>query len=172
MPHLHRKLLPLLLLLVCTGCKTADKKKKDPPKPPPPAWIVLRIEVQPDLNPNDLGEPTPLDLRVYQLTDRPTFTEASFEEVWTKDTEVLGTSVVGEPKVLTFEPRPADAPVSAHELKLDPTVKFLGLMGLFSAERKEGLEERKLVVSLDEARMRVLVLSGHKIEIRDPEPEE
>ncbi len=159
----------LTILMVAVGCKT---KKEEPPKPPPPPTSVLmRVISAPDLNPNDKGEATPLDLRIYQLTERPTFTEASFEELWTKDKAVLGATLLGEATVLNFRPGAKGADPTAHEIKLSPKTKFLGLMGLFSAERKEGLEERKLVVTVPEAGISVIVLTKHKIVLQAPKKE-
>lgn len=149
------------------GCATQKTTPQAAPRKPPRASVVVRVKAAPDVNPNDRGEPTPVDVRVYQLTDRVAFTEAAFEELWTSATR-LGTSALGEPKVLTFEPQPADAAPQAHELKLDPTAQYLGIMALYSAERKEGLEERKLCVAIDEAAMKIIVLSGHAVRLEDP----
>ena len=54
-----------------------------------PSNMTLRLLPRPDLNPNDLGEPTPLDVRIYQLSDKRLFTQASFEELWTDDKKLL-----------------------------------------------------------------------------------
>jgi type VI secretion system VasD/TssJ family lipoprotein len=155
-----------LVVAFAGGCKT-QSQPPPPPRKPPRASVVLRFRAAPDMNPNDRGESTPVDVRVYQLKDRVAFTEAAFEELWTDATR-LGASALGEPKVFTFEPQAADAAPLAHELKLDPTTQFLGIMGLFSAERKEGLEERKLCVSVDEAAMKIVGLTGHTVRIEDP----
>jgi type VI secretion system protein VasD len=155
------------LVGVLAGCKT-QAPPPPPPRKPPRASVVLRFRPAPDLNPNDRGEPTPVDVRVYQLKDRVAFTEAAFEELWTNAAQRLGPSSLGEPKVYTFEPHAADAAPVAHDLPLDPTTQFLGVMALYSAERKEGLEERKLCVSVDEAAMKIIVLTGHAIRLEDP----
>lgn len=152
-------------MIVVTGCKS---KEEAPPPPPPRTNVILRFKPAPDMNPNDRGEATPLDVRIYQLKDKQAFSEAAFEELWVDATTRLGTSLVAEPKVFTFEPQPADAAPSAYDFKLEPVTKFLGIMGLFSAERKEGLEERKVLVSVDEAGTRVITFTGSAIKIQDP----
>ncbi|MCO5169793.1 MAG: type VI secretion system lipoprotein TssJ [Planctomycetes bacterium] len=156
----------IITLAGCQGQGTTPQQAAQQRKPPR-ASLVLRVQAAPDLNPNGRGEATPVDVRVYQLDDRVAFTEVSFEELWTS-AERLGTSALGEPKVFTFEPQPADAPPQAHELKLDPKAQFLGIMALYAAERKEGLEERKLCVAIDEAAMKVVLLSGHSVRLVDP----
>lgn len=159
-----RTTLALLLTLCAFGCKTQSATPA--PKAAPRKFeITLRVRPKADLNPNDRGEPTPVDLRVYQLKDRPTFTEAAFEDLWVKDKEVLAESLVQGPKVINFTPGKDGSPPLATELKLEVGTKFLGLMALYSAERGEGLEERKLVVTVDEADMKVFELTGHKIVI-------
>jgi len=164
-----RSLLLALVLAVAAlaGCKTTGTTPQAAPRKPPRASVVVRVKAAPDLNPNDRGEATPVDVRFYQLTDRTAFTEAAFEELWTS-ADRLGPSALGAPKVMTFEPQAAEAAPQAHELKLDPNAQFLGVMALYSAERKEGLEERKLCVAIDEAAMKVIVLSGHAIRLEDP----
>lgn len=155
------------VVALLAGCKTQGTTPQAAPRKPPRASVVVRVKAAPDLNPNDRGEPTPVDVRFYQLSDRGAFTEAAFEELWTS-ADRLGPSALGAPKVVTFEPQTADAPPQAHELKLDPNAQFLGIMALYSAERKEGLEERKVCVAIDEAAMKVIVLTGHAIRIEDP----
>lgn len=153
------------LVAACfTGCRT----ETEIPPPPPRTSVVLRFRAAPDMNPNDRGEATPLDVRVYQLKDKQAFTEAAFEELWTTDRVRLGSSLLGEPKVITFEPPAGDTAPMAHELKLDPACQFLGLMGLFSAERKEGLEERKVAITVNDGATKVIALTGHKVRIEDP----
>lgn len=156
-------------LLSLAGCLSGTKPQQaeQQQRKPPRASLVLRVQAAPDLNPNDRGEATPVDVRVYQLDDRVAFTEVPFEELWTSP-EKLGDSALGPPKVFTFEPQPADAAPQAHELKLDPKAQFLGIMALYAAERKEGLEERKLCVAIDEAAMKVVLLSGHSVRLVDP----
>ena len=159
--------LALALALSCAlGCKTSQTQQPQPQGPPKKFEITLRVRPKADLNPNDRGEPTPVQLRVYQLKDRPRFTEAAFEDLWVKDKEVLADSLLSGPKELSFEPGPSEegAPL-AYDIKLEPDTKFIGLMALFSAPRKEGLEERKLCVTIDEADIRVFELTGHKIVI-------
>lgn len=158
-------LLGLLGLGQLTGCKSPDPT---PPPPPPRTNVILRFKPAPDMNPNDRGEATPLDVRIYQLKDKTAFSEAAFEELWTDATNRLSTSLVAEPKVFNFEPAAADQPPQAFDFKLEPTTKFLGIMGLFSAERKEGLEERKVLVSVDEAGTKVIAFTGSAIKIQDP----
>ncbi len=159
--------LALLGAVGLAGCQPQKAPPEPAPRKPPRASLVLRVRAAPDLNPNDRGEPTPVDVRVYQLDDRVAFTEAAFEELWTS-AERLGASSLVDPKVLSFEPQPADAAPSAHELKLDPRAQFIGIMALYAAERREGLEERKLCVAVDEAAMKIVVLSGHSVRLVDP----
>lgn len=154
----------LLICLAGFGCKSTAVQPA-PQRKPQKFEITLRVRPKADLNPNDRGEPTPVDLRVYQLKDRPTFTEAAFEDLWVKDKEVLGESLMEAPKVFNFTPGKDGNPPLAHDLKLEPGTKFLGLMALYSAERGEGLEERKLCVTVDEADMKVFELTGHRIVI-------
>lgn len=168
MPRTRAGFAAIVAVVALLGCKAQSNQPPPPPRKPPRASVVLRFRPAPDMNPNDRGEPTPVDVRVYQLNDRVAFTEAAFEELWTSAAQRLGTAALGEPKVFTFEPQGAEAAPVAHELKLDPTTQFLGVMALFSAERKEGLEERKVCVSVDEAAMKILTLSGHTVRLEEP----
>ncbi|MEZ6186380.1 MAG: type VI secretion system lipoprotein TssJ [Planctomycetota bacterium] len=132
-----------------------------------PSDMTLRLLPRPDLNPNDLGEPTPLDVRIYQLSDTRLFTQASFEELWTDDKKLLAEELLEPIKVVNLKPGRELDPPSAHDLALNEKVKYLGLLGLFSAPKKEGLEERKLIVPIHEVETKTFVFTQHKIVAED-----
>ena len=146
--------LGLLFLLTAPGCALFRDV---------PSNMTLRLLPRPDLNPNDLGEPTPLDVRIYQLSDKRLFTQASFEELWTDDKKLLADELLEGIKVVNLKPGRELDPPSAHDLNLNEKVKYLGLMGLFSAPKKEGLEERKLIVPILEIDEKLFVFTQHRI---------
>ena len=143
-----------LLILTNTGCALFRDV---------PSNMTLRLLARPDLNPNDIGEPTPLDVRIYQLSDTRAFTQASFEELWTDDKTLLADELLESVKVVNLKPGRELDPPSAFDLNLNEKVKYIGLMGLFSAPKKEGLEERKLIVPVLELDEKTFVFTQHKI---------
>jgi len=151
-----RLVCPLLVPLLLAGCKS------EPEKPPPRESATLAFRGLPDVNPNDLGEPTPVDVRIYRLKDPVAFRQASFEELWTSDAEALGTSLVGSPKVVTILPNDPNAPPEYIPIELEGAT-YVGLMALFSAEETAGVEERKVLVHVDETDDRLFEFSGHRI---------
>ncbi len=104
----------LLTFLFCllTGCSAPQVK--------------IDLTSTATLNMNDYKEPLPVVISIYQLKDRKTFEEASFEELWKSDLTVLSNSLLRK-EALTLDP--------ASEQKLviekNDNAKYLGIMAAF-----------------------------------------
>lgn len=76
-----RFLLPCLLVMALSGC-SFWKSKEDP-------QLHLNIQAATNINPNINGKPSPLELRVYQLSDNQAFTQADFVQIFNDHQGVL-----------------------------------------------------------------------------------
>ena len=151
-----------LCCLLLVGCKLTKTEPKAAPQKVAKTVVTMEFRGLPDCNPNDLGEPTPVDVRIYLLRDPVRFQNASFAELWTNDAGTLEVSLVQPAKVVTVLPGKKDQPGEFYKLQLK-SATWVGLMGLFSAEGQQGVEERKLCVSVDEADGAAFEFTGHKI---------
>jgi type VI secretion system protein VasD len=106
------------LLAALAGCS--------PPPPPPPTVVNLTMTASADVNPSTSGQPSPVQLVVYQLGADGGFNGAEFFQLFNKDQATLGPDMVKrEPFIL--------APGASKTTTLMPTdqVKSLGVFAAF-----------------------------------------
>ncbi len=84
------------------------------------------------LNLNQAKEPLPVVINIYQLSDKKTFEEASFEELWKSDLTVLRDTLLRK-ESLTLDP--------ASEKKIiiekNEKAKYVGIMAAFHQQPDE-----------------------------------
>ncbi|WP_042444188.1 type VI secretion system lipoprotein TssJ [Azospirillum sp. B510] len=76
----------LLFLLMTAACGST--------KPPPPTRITATIAASDQINPNALGQPSPLVVRVYELKNLDQFIAADFFTLYDSDQLALAQSLV------------------------------------------------------------------------------
>jgi type VI secretion system protein VasD len=121
-------------LLVLAGCTVPVKLQMRGVKP---------------LNENERKENTPVDVRLYQLKDNGRFEQATIDNLWMKDKETLAEDLVAVKTVTVFPAEPQSAPKVEDLGKLDPAIRFIGILALYAKE-DEG-KPRKVVVPVAEA---------------------
>lgn len=99
------------------------------------------VRVAPGLNPNARGDPSPVFLRIYQLTERAAFDDADYWALADDDQAVLGSSMLSrdEIEICPVEGLPgpesarAGCPPGGRELELDliADARYLAVMGEF-----------------------------------------
>ncbi len=113
----------LVVLALCIGCSSDTEK-----------WRVLLLPTG-TLNQDDTGYSLPVLVRVYQLKGKDKFQQATFNDLWKSDKEVLGDDLVDR-KEITVQPG------TKAELEIDLEVKrgatYLGVMALFRKHDVEG----------------------------------
>lgn len=70
--------------------------------------VKLSMNSDKALNTNTAGTALPVVVRVYQLSDDTAFRGAAFRDLWKKDTEVLGSSLLSF-KEITMQPNSTEA---------------------------------------------------------------
>ncbi|MCO6440100.1 MAG: type VI secretion system lipoprotein TssJ [Nitrococcus mobilis] len=101
-----------------------------------------RIVVGPNLNPNAEGRPSPVFMRIYQLSDETDFVGASFAELADRDQEVLGAALLSRdelelcPVEATERPRSGQAsrcqgPETGITLNIRADARYLAVMAEF-----------------------------------------
>lgn len=86
-----------LILLLLAAC---GKETPPPPPPEPPTSVSLEIETAGDINPNPLGRPSPLALRIYQLKSPAGFGKAGFMDLYEQDEAVLGRDLIKKEEII------------------------------------------------------------------------
>ena len=100
-----------------------------------------QVVVAPGLNPNAQGDPSPVFLRIYQLSERAAFDDADFWALADDDQAVLGSSLLSrdEIEICPVEGLPgpesarAECPPGSRNLELDliADARYLAVMGEF-----------------------------------------
>ena len=113
----------LAALALCIGCSSDTER-----------WRVLLLPTN-TLNQDDTGYSLPVLVRVYQLKGKSKFQQATFNDLWKSDKDVLGDEMVDR-KDMTVQPG------AKAELEIDLEVKrgatYLGVMALFRKHDVEG----------------------------------
>ncbi len=113
------------------------------------------------LNENDRKESTPVDVRIYLLKDNARFERATIEGLWTKDKETLAEDLVSVKTVTVFPGAEGDKPQEVDLGIPDVSVRFVGVLGLYS--REEAGQPRKVVVPVREADAAVWEFTGYRV---------
>jgi type VI secretion system protein VasD len=138
------------------GCGKPPKLP-EPVPPPKPVEAHVTIAAGADANPDGSGRPSPVVVRVYQLTADAAFTGADFFGLFDDEQKVLGAELVSRTEIVLApsERRTIDIAVSAD-------ARFLGAIAAFRDIRnsewrvlvptwREGL--KNMTVSVERARV-------------------
>ena len=126
----RRCLLTLLLATSLGGCGLFSSDKPKPKevamKPPPNARIEVTVAASPLINPDLDGRPSPLVVRLYQLSAPESFEQADFAQIYENDQKTLGKTMLGRYQMIV---QPGTA--QAITAKAEPDVAFIGVVAGF-----------------------------------------
>ncbi|MDR0807085.1 MAG: type VI secretion system lipoprotein TssJ [Enterobacteriaceae bacterium] len=140
MPSIHRYLLPLFFMAMVTllsGCETTQKIVeviKDPNVPvgypsKNPSEISLTLVSEPDMNPNQSGEATPIELQVVYLNDDSKFLSIDYDQILDDGPEkALGKNYVNHQDYSLLPGQFKSLP----PIKLDAQTRFIGVIAHYS----------------------------------------
>ena len=72
-------IISLTFILVIVGCAAGGSTK-----------VVINFETSPALNPDPMGRPSPVVIRLYELKSLGVFNNADFFAIYEQDTTILG----------------------------------------------------------------------------------
>ena len=125
----------------------------------PPTSVSIRLESGKDLNQNRSGVSSPVNIRIYQLSDDAKFQDADFAKIWDDDESSLEGSLVRKRELdLAAESN------SEFELQVQKGTRFIGVMGLFD---KEEDKEWRVVVPIEDVSDLTFFFEGYTITKRD-----
>ena len=112
------------ILAACSPA--APPPAKPPPKGCPPAETKLSLTATKRVNPAVEGEGRPIQVRVYQLVSDTKLRNATFEEIWQKDREVLKADIktVAEHTLFPGETKQVS-------LRRSPEAHYVSVVALF-----------------------------------------
>ncbi|WP_341665814.1 type VI secretion system lipoprotein TssJ [Vibrio sp.] len=149
-----RKLTYLTILLFLSGCSMWEQFKESSGITPETSSIELIIEASPQLNVRKMGQPSPVILRIHELSSPVLFRNLDFFALFDNDKASLGDEYI---KRYEYQLKPGE---QIHQvLELDPSTRALGFSAAFrdingSSWRKIELIEEKseyfLKLKLDE----------------------
>lgn len=96
------------------------------PPPPPPTLVQLTVEASPDANPDSAGRPSPVVVRVYELTSANDFDAGDFFQLFEQPEATLGADLRGLTDVVI-------APGGRESLtrELSDDTRYLGILANF-----------------------------------------
>ncbi|HEY0942633.1 MAG TPA: type VI secretion system lipoprotein TssJ [Steroidobacter sp.] len=107
----------LLAVSMLAGCAS---------KPPKPQPARARLVASEQVNPDASGRASPIVVRLFQLRDEDAFASAEFFDLYGKEKEILGESLVSRQEYVL-------APGETRELEipLDAQARYLGVLAAF-----------------------------------------
>lgn len=129
--HLGRRWFLIGMLASLVGCGGDEPPPPPPPAPPPPAppqptVVSLTLKAAPDINPNGAGAPSPVVVRIYQLSGITKFTTADFFNLQQDEAGTLGDELVGSDAFVM-----APGAIEVYARQLADEVRFLGITAAF-----------------------------------------
>ncbi len=115
-----RILLHTLLMLILTACQSSNQ-------------IQLNLQPAAFLNALNIEKKTyPVMVRVYQLSEEGAFINASFQELWKKDAEVLGATLLNRREIML-------KPNEPQQVRFAKTAQaaFVAVVALFRSPEAE-----------------------------------
>lgn len=116
--------LALVAIGACSAPVPEPKVAKKETCPPAATSIVLSASDRSNATPDGTGRP--VQVRVYQLLADAKLRGATFEEIWQKDKETLGTDLKSVSELTAFPGKSQDLPIKRH-----PEANFVALVALF-----------------------------------------
>ncbi|WP_244830359.1 type VI secretion system lipoprotein TssJ [Caballeronia sp. TF1N1] len=109
-----------LSALFVAACKSA------PPAPPPPTIVRVSVSALPTANPDHMGRPSPVLVRVYELKTTAAFDSADFFTLYGKDQATLGGDLNAKNEFLL---KPGDSRIV--EQPVQPGTKFVAVVAAY-----------------------------------------
>jgi len=119
----------LLAASSINGCSTPQAPAKEAGKCTLQV-VSASIISSPHINPTELGEPRPVQVRVYQLKSDTRFQNAAFEDIWKKDKDTLQDDLVKVDELSVY-------PNTRTQVKFerDESAQFMIVAGLFRSPK-------------------------------------
>lgn len=121
------------------------------------AGASMSISATIDVNPDSAGRPSPLVLRIYELSAVGAFQNSSFFPIYEDDAAVLGRDLISQ-ESLTIKP----LDLKKHTIALDKDTRFIGVIAAFSSIDNA---QWKTVVSIDQNTTNDLTIKAEKLAI-------
>lgn len=132
----------LLVVSGITGCSgTMKTLKKHIPFMEPDTNMTLTLAAAPDINPDQIGEASPLNVKTYLLSERTTFDNLGFESALDEAGLLLSDQLLST-KEYIFQPKES----VQYAIKLGEETKFIAIV---AAYRNVDQSKWKLVVAVD-----------------------
>lgn len=103
--------------------------------------MTVRIIVTDNVNPDDSGRPSPMELRIYQLTSSARFSSADLYSLLQDETNALGADLKTSERTTVF---PGANQAAALEVTED--VQFIGVFGAFQQINDA---KAKMIIAID-----------------------
>jgi type VI secretion system protein VasD len=142
------KFLPLVLSLSLLGCSGAQK-----PSAPKPTVVKIALDVDPAVNPDARGRPSPIVVRMFELKSLAAFNASDFFSLFDRERETLGADLVAREE-LQLQPQEQ----RSFDRVLQSETRYVGVVAAFrdleqarwrSAIPVKGGETVPLLVRLD-----------------------
>ncbi len=121
------KYLTALALILIVSCQMTSCSHVMPDSWLPTHTLIANIKASGDINPNQQGQPAPLYVLIFELSDPSAFQSAKFFDVYDSPAKTLGKSFLGVEKIYVV---PGDKTGLMFDLKQG--TKYIGIVAAYS----------------------------------------
>jgi type VI secretion system protein VasD len=145
----------VVLMAIASGVLGLTACASKPPKPAPTQALVI---ASPDVNPDAMGRPSPVVVRIYQLRGDAQFEDAQFFALYDNEQATLGSSLILRDERTLFPGQKVSL-----DLALSPDAGFLGVAAAYRDLRTArwravvGVPEKSLLKLLAKRRVTIKV---------------
>ncbi len=93
---------------------------------PPPTAVAVEIKASAAVNPDADGRPSPLAVRVYQLTNPTSFLKGGLDALWHAEAASLGAELISRDEFML-----APGTAARGSMTLDPRTRYVGVAAAF-----------------------------------------
>jgi type VI secretion system protein VasD len=110
------------------GCGSSQSPQVKSPPSCKELPLEIFLEARSRLNPNDQGQSTPVEVRVFFLKDRQVFDQLDFETVWQRGEKAVGSDLVNSVYITVYPGK-----LKIYPIKVSTTVGYVAMVAVFRA---------------------------------------
>jgi type VI secretion system protein VasD len=148
----------LILALLLGGCSSAPKPALSP--------FSLNIKADKTVNPSASNQANPVIVRLYQLTDIQTFEQAPFIDLYEKDSQILGSSLISKQVLPVIVPNSEISKV----VKINKSTQYVAVLVEFVNFKDSETKSFSIVPTEEDQFLRLLVTQS-KVSLETVTPE-
>ncbi len=149
----------LLGILALTGCSSSDKVSEQP------TVVTLSLVADKGVNPNVYGEPSPIELQVFELEDDSMFLSADFDQINEDYKKVLKSNYVD---VYDYVLTPGQFKF-VEDIEVDEDTRYIAVLAKFAEPELSDWKKAVKIINLGHRYHLLMLFKDYDVELQKVE---